>query len=290
MNIEFNNLSFSYRKKGAPALSNLSGAVAPGLHLLLGENGAGKTTLLHLIAGLLFPSSGTCTIDGCPTRFRLPSINSRLFFTGVNLQLPAATLAEMVRIHAQFYPRFSAELLAENLKAFGIGIADKLKSMSTGTLQKAKLAYALSLRTDILLLDEPANGLDIESKRTMSRLIASQLQPGQTIIVSTHVVSDLEHLFDGVIDLRLGHLLYARTLDEITSRIRFVQTDSLPADAIYAEQRIGRWHCILPNPDGEYSEPDFQLLYMAARHSRSAETLVALLNMPLYNNVDDEKR
>lgn len=282
MIIRFENLTYSYKRKGLPALTDISGAVGPGLHLLLGENGAGKTTLLHLIAGLRFPSSGTCTVDGCPTRLRLPSISSHIFFTGINMFFPAVTLNEMASIHGRFYPRFSVEKLRENLAAFGLTADMKLRSLSTGSYQKAKIAYALALAPDILLLDEPANGLDIQSKRILHQMIASQMLPEQTVIVSTHTVNDLETLFDGVIDLSRGHMLYALTVDEITARVRFTVTSDLPSDAIYFEPRIGRFHCIRPNLNGEYSEPDYQLLYMAARNPKCASTLVSLLNMPEY--------
>lgn len=282
MTIKLQNLTFGYSRKGARAIDDVSCVINPGLHLLMGENGAGKTTLLHLIAGLQSPTSGTCEIDGCPTRLRLPSVNSEIFFTGVNLEFPALTISEMARIHGQFYPAFSPSDLKNNLEAFGIDANQKLRSLSTGSYQKAKIAYALALHTGILLLDEPANGLDIEAKRTFNSLIASQVDSSQTVIVSTHNVIELERLFDGVIDLSHGKLLYAGTIDEITSRIRFSNCIVPPDDAIYSESAIDRFKCILPNTDGSYSEPDYQMLYMASRNPESAATIIDLLNMPDY--------
>ncbi len=282
MTIKLKDLTFSYSRKGAPAIDGISCEINPGLHLLMGENGAGKTTLLHLIAGLQSPTSGVCEINGCPTRLRLPSVNSEIFFTGVNLELPAVTVGEMARIHGQFYPRFSPDDLKRNLDAFGLDANMKLRSLSTGSYQKAKIAYALALHTGILLLDEPANGLDIEAKRTFNSLIASQVDSGQTVIVSTHNVVELERMFDGVIDMSHGRLLYAGTIDEITSRVCFSQCTVPPSDAIYAEPAIDRFKCILHNTDGSYSEPDYQMLYMASRNPRSAAAIIDLLNMPYY--------
>lgn len=277
MTIELSNLSFCYPKAAQPALEGNSATILPGMHLLLGENGAGKTTLLHVIAGLLNPTKGTCKIDGCPTRFRLPSINSHMFFTGVGIDFPAKTINEMTRIHAQFFPQFSSEQLKENLAAFGMTGGELLSHMSTGNAQKAKTAYALALNVDVLLLDEPANGLDIESKHVLQQLIARQTLPEQTVIVSTHNVADLEHLYDGVIDLHRGHIQYAMPVDDIVARLRFVISDSKPAEAIFSEMRIGRHHSIVLNDTGAYSDIDYQLLYLAARSPQSADKILSLL-------------
>lgn len=270
MEIKFRNLTYSYKGcKSTLAIDNISAVIKPGLWLLMGENGAGKTTLLHLIAGLLFPSSGECKIDGASTSFRLPSISSHIFFTGVGIDFPYRTINQLIKYHAPFYPNFSKELLIQNLTKFGLNGNEKISSLSLGNQQKAKLAYALSLQTPILLLDEPANGLDIESKREMQKLIANTLRPDQTVIVSTHSVSDLENLYDGVIDLHNGKLAYALTLEEIQERFSFEMCDKVPANAIYAEQRFGRFCCLLPNSESRYSEPDYELMYMAVRKKGS---------------------
>lgn len=267
MEICFDHLSYRYNgRKGTLALDDITSKITPGLWLLMGENGAGKTTLLHLIAGLLYPTSGSCKIDGANTSFRLPSISSHLFFSGSDVAYPYSTIRKMIKSHAQFYPRFSIDLLDRNLATFGLTGNEKLQSLSLGNRQKSKLAYALSLRTPILLLDEPANGLDIESKREMQRLIARTLEPDQTVIVSTHSVADLENLYDGVIDLHNGRLSYLLSLEEIQNKWLFEVHDNIPENAIYSEQRIGKYHCILPNEEGKYSEPDYELIYMAVRH------------------------
>lgn len=278
MEINLNGLSYRYPHSARAALSDINARISPGMHLLLGENGAGKTTLLHLIAGLLFPTEGCCTVNDCPTRLRLPSIGSRMFFTGTGLELPAHSMNELARIHAQFYPRFSPERLRENLTRFGIEGSEKLRDLSLGNMQKAKIAYALALNTEILLLDEPANGLDIQSKRIMQKMLAEQTGDEQTVIVSTHSVADLEHLYDGVIDLSHGRLLYALKVDELLRRVRFAVSDAKPADAIYSEMRIGRYHSIIANSGDNYSEPDYQLLYLAMRNPEGGPRLLSLLN------------
>ncbi|MDE7388170.1 MAG: ABC transporter ATP-binding protein [Muribaculaceae bacterium] len=267
MTIELTDLHYRYRRSAADAIDGITATIGPGIHLLLGENGAGKTTLLHLIDGLLFPTSGQCTADGGPTRLRLPSVTSRVAFLGAGMPLPALTIREMTRIHAPFYPRFSAEMLAENLAAFGIGIDQKLSAMSMGTKQKAAVAYMLALRTEILLLDEPATGLDIASKQALQKMIARCVDPDQTVIVSTHNIADLEYLYDGVTVIRHGRLLLSAATDAILSRIRFVSSPVPPAEALYCESGMGGFRAIVPNADGADSAMDYRLLYSALHKS-----------------------
>lgn len=265
MEIKLKDLSYRYSAKGPLALRGVTATISPGVHLLLGENGAGKTTLLHIIAGLLTPTEGKCLIDGAESAFRLPSILSKTFICGVNIDFPMRSIAEMVKVHAPFYPNFSDEVLESNLAAFGIEKDTLLSDLSTGNAQKAKIAYALALRTPILLLDEPTNGVDIESKKQLQRMIAECVTEEQTVIISTHSVSDLENFYDGVIDISDGQLQYALSLNEILDRVDFVVADSMPENAIYGESRIGRAHFVRAKESMEWTDIDFELLYMATR-------------------------
>ena len=265
MEISLKQLTFRYgSKSSAPALDGINAEVGTGIHLLLGENGAGKTTLLHLIDGLLTPSEGKCLINGGPTGNRLPSVLSKVFYLGAGMPLPAVSIAEMVRIHAAFYPTFSADTLQQNLADFGIDQNDRLSKMSMGTRQKAAVAYALALHTPILLLDEPATGLDIQSKQKLQTMLARCTEPDQTVIISTHNIADLQNLYDSLMVLRHGRLLMAAGIDHILERIAFV--NSVNADgsgALYSAQRLGTTRCIVANDGSLETDIDFQLLYLA---------------------------
>ncbi len=265
MEIKLLDASFRYSPKGAPALREITAEIGPGIHLLIGENGAGKTTLLHLIAGLLTPSSGKCLIDNTPSCFRLPSILSRTFICGVNIDFPMRSIAEMEKLHAPFYPNFSREILNDNLMAFGIEKSTLLSELSTGNAQKAKIAYALALRTPILLFDEPTNGVDIDSKKQLQQMIARNISEEQTVIISTHSVSDLENFYDGVIDLKGGQLQYSLSINDILNRLDFVISDSETENVIYSESRIGRVHSVRKKELTDWTDIDLELLYMAAR-------------------------
>lgn len=269
MVIELQNLNYSY-SKNTLALSNVTAKLGAGVHLLLGANGAGKTTLLHLIDGLRFPTSGKCLIDGGPTRFRLPSVLSKVFYVGANMEMPAASIDELVKIHSCFYPRFSADILNENLAEFGIDRAAKFSAMSMGMRQKASVAYALALQTPILLLDEPATGLDIESKQLLQHMMARCIGPDTTVIVSTHNFSDLLPLYDSLLILDKGELLLSATVDEITERFAFVVTDgTAPENALFTRQRFGRNHSVIANPGNLETAIDYELLYLAIKNNHA---------------------
>ncbi len=275
--IVLNNLTYRYRK-GAEALTDVSASIGSGIQLLLGENGAGKTTLLHIIAGLLYPSSGECLVDGADISKRTPSQLSRVFFLGDNMPFPAKTINEMVRIHAVFYPGFDQEQLNRNLSSFGFTGDEPIAKLSLGNRHKAQVAYALALRTDVLLLDEPANGLDIAAKQALQTMIASNVSEEQTVIISTHTVNDFQNLFDGVIVLSRSRLLLSKTTDDIVSRIAF-RVSPIPAvNPVYEESRINLFHSITENTDDTDSDIDYILLYNAIMNASSRPRLLQLLN------------
>lgn len=244
-----------------PALTGVSALMGAGINLLLGPNGAGKTTLMKVMCGLLQPSAGQCLVDGADISARKPSALSEVFYLSDDCTLPLGSVSEMARRHAVFYPNFSMDLLKANLSAFGMTGDEQFKRMSLGNRKKANVAYALSLRTKVLLLDEPANGMDISSKKILARVIASSLREDQTMVVATHVVHDLQNLFDSVTVLRGGMVALSESVDELTSKYAFVVSEQLPSNAIYYERVLNGFHCILPNDGTMESHIDYELLY-----------------------------
>ncbi|MBO4995918.1 MAG: ABC transporter ATP-binding protein [Muribaculaceae bacterium] len=274
--IDLNNVSYRY-KSGTQALEGISAEIGAGIHLLLGENGAGKTTLLHIMAGLLFPSTGTCTLDGEEIRKREPSVLRDIFFITDDMKYPASTINEFKRIHAPFYPTFDDETLTRNLIDFGMNGNEQLMKMSLGTRKKAQLAYALALHTPILLLDEPANGLDITSKKTLQAMMSRCIDETQTVVVSTHTVSDLQHLYDSIIVLSKGRLMLSRPTWEITECIAFVDTQIPPVNSLYCEQEFGLFRSIIENVEGLSTDINYQLLY-SALHSPACHKIINAIN------------
>ena len=120
----------------------------------------------------------------------------RVFLVSDEMQFPFKTIDEMVRYHSVFYPSFDPEMLHRNLETFGMTGREPIDSFSLGNRKKAFLAYAFALKTEILLLDEPANGLDISSKQQTLNMMAECVDESQTVILSTHTVADFQQLFE----------------------------------------------------------------------------------------------
>lgn len=275
--IELKDIEFSYTKKGSPALSGVTAIIPPGVHLLAGENGAGKTTLLHIIAGIARPSSGECLIDGIAAASDRPSEMGRAFLLEENMFFPGKTIRMFAEMHSRFYPRFSNEAFLSNLLAFGLTGDEPMKSLSLGNRKKAQLAYVLALGVDVLLLDEPTNALDIQSKEILRKIIVSSLDDSQTILVSTHTVSELENLFDGAVMLTRSHLLFAGTEEAVTRRLAFEVTRMPDPDALYSEIQIGRVLSILPAlEEEEPTRVDWRLLY-SSLHSPQRDIILSTL-------------
>lgn len=275
--ITLNNITFGYFKR-TEALSNVSACIGSGVHLLLGENGAGKTTLLHIMAGLLRPSSGECLLDGNNVAKRMPSDMSRIFFLGENITFPADTVNEMARIHGCFYPTFDPEMLRQNLSDFGFTGNESLKSLSLGNRKKSQIAYALSLRASVLLMDEPTNGLDITSRQTLQSMLVRCLDESQTLVISTHSILEMQNLYDGIMMISKGHLLLSMPTDEITRRLAFHTSPIPPVEYLYKETKMGLHQYICANTDNEEETAlNFTLLYNALL-SPGRDKIINLLN------------
>ncbi|MCM1293224.1 MAG: ABC transporter ATP-binding protein [Bacteroides sp.] len=261
--ITLNNLGYKYHN-GAVALVNVNAEIGPGIHLLLGENGSGKTTLLHIIAGLrLAQPQCACLIDDVATTLRLPSVLQKVAILTDNMKFPFSTINQMARYHAPFYPNFSETVLRENLSRFNMTGDEPINKFSLGNAKKAQLAYMVSLRPDILLFDEPLNGLDISARSEFVRILAENATDNQTVIVSSHTVHDFSNMIDNVILISHGLLTLNMPIWMITDRLSFVSSPLPPVDAIYTRQNLGSFNSIVPNRGSESTDIDLILLYSA---------------------------
>lgn len=275
--ITLKNLSYRY-PSGHLALSDISAEIGPGMLLLVGENGSGKTTLLHIIAGLrkAIPTDA-CMIDSTPTALRLPETLQRVFILTDDMVFPYKNINEMVRRHAPFYPSFSRQLLDETLRRFGMTGNEPIDRFSLGNRKKAQLAYAMALRPDVMLLDEPLNGLDITARSEFIKMLAENTGEQQTIIISSHTVLDFRNLIDGLIVISGGRLILSMPTWKITERIAFVNTPEPPVDAMFFNQSFGQFHSIVPNPDGEISSDLDLILFYNAIVSESRPAILSHL-------------
>lgn len=280
--LEYRNISYRYSRGGRDAVHDVNLTVPSGMHLLLGENGAGKTTLLKLGAGLLVPSSGECLLDGRDISSRRPGVLEKIFYLGGDTTSPFSDLATLVKRHACFFPGFDSGRLDACLSGFGIDKNMKLNRMSLGTHRKALLAYALSLGTEVLLLDEPTIGLDMESKEKLRGMLIDHLGEDRTVIVATHIVSELNTLYDGVTVMRGSEIAASASAEEIEERLVFATSYSEVPGALFSSWSAGMLFSILGRAAAEAAgvkpvRPDYALLY-AALHSPAAQRVLEVLN------------
>lgn len=260
--ITIKDLTFYYNKK-RPIFDNVSFDMKSGIYGLLGENGVGKTTLLHMISGLRFPKRGSCKVDIYETCYRNPNMLQKLFFLPEEYQAPTLSVDNFVKLNASFYPNFSEEQFRKYLGEFHVESDKKMTDLSFGQKKKAFIAYALALNTPITLLDEPTNGLDIPSKSQFRKIISSAFSDDKIILISTHQVRDLESLIDPIIILDRNQVLLNNSVEEITRKLKFTHSMTVPQEYLYCEQTMQGYMSVSFNTNGDESTLNIEALFNA---------------------------
>lgn len=259
--IHTNNLTYGYSRWN-PVLNNISLDLPKGhIYGLLGKNGVGKSTLLKLLTGALL-GRGEYTVNGMDPRDRRPDFFQTVRLVHENEVINNLYIEELANATAPFYPTFDWNLFENALKEFEVPSDKRLTSMSLGQQKKSLISLAIACNTPYLFMDEPTNGMDIPSKSTFRRLIASLADHDRTIVISTHQVDDLENLIDSVIILENDGVLLSRTLQEIGTRLTFGVAE--PGDEVlYCEPTLrGAWSIML-NTSGIEAPVDTKLLFNA---------------------------
>lgn len=260
--INLQNVTFGYASKDVFVGLSLD-IPSGGIYGLLGRNGAGKTTLLNLIAGLLRSSEGKITVRGENPARRTPSLLSQMIVIPDEFDLPRLTILEYADLYGVFYPRFSIDDLKNHLSVLAVEPTAQLHQMSFGQKKKAYLAFALACNTELLLMDEPTNGLDIPSKGEFRRLLSSIATDDRTIIISTHQVRDLDQMIDSVIIIDGSDILLNASCADITEKLLFTHIDPSIEEVIYSEKTVhGLWG-VVENRDSVDSPLDMELLFNA---------------------------
>lgn len=239
--IEVKNLTFSYPGTKHKVFDQLNLTLDhSGIYGLLGKNGMGKSTLLYLLAGLLRPAKGEVLVDGYEAKKRNPDMLQDIYIVPEEYDLPQISLADYVKIHTDFYPRFSMERLEECLKLFEMPTAVKLNQLSMGQKKKVYMSFAIASGCALLLMDEPTNGLDIPSKALFRKVVATCLPDDTTMIVSTHQVHDVEQLLDHVLILDHSQFAFNASTEQIARDYTFTyrQPSQMGDDVIYAEPSL----------------------------------------------------
>lgn len=262
--VSIQNLSFTYKKK--PVFNGLSLSFKAGhVYGLLGKNGTGKSTLLHNIAGLLYPQTGSITVNNYVPSQRLPVFLQDVFMIPEEFHLPDISVPDFTKHYIPFYPGFNKEAFNEYLKVFKIPVDSTLNKMSYGQKKKVLISFALASNARLVLMDEPTNGLDIISKSQFRKILAQALNDDRCFIISTHQVKDLENLIDRVTVIDDGKILFDENVDDVSRKLtfRFAFDDAETATALYTESSLAGHVIVTPNVDGEESKLDLELLYKA---------------------------
>jgi len=197
----------------AKALDSVSLELAPGRIVgLLGPNGSGKTTLIKLTAGLLTPDSGSIQVDGHPIGIESKALVSYLpdcvYFN------PNQRIWELLDYFADFYRDFDRPRAENMLRSLDISMKAKFKSLSKGAREKVQLTLVMSRRARLYLLDEPIAGVDPAARDYILNTIIQNYDPSATILISTHLIADVEKVLDDYIFLQGGHVLRQGTVED----------------------------------------------------------------------------
>ena len=240
---------------------------------VIGPSGGGKSTFLRCLNLLETPTSGKIYFEGTDITDKDVDINLHrqkmgMVFQSFNLFNHMNIIENIMAAPVDLLKKSKQQAYDDGMRLLRtVGLADKAfnypDELSGGQKQRVAIARTLAMEPEIILLDEPTNGLDITSRQALKRIISGSMDDESTLLISTHQAHDFENLLDHLVILGKGEILLNRSLDEISNRLLFARTDILPAESIYSEQDLSGHFSILPNEDGEENTPDIELLYKA---------------------------
>lgn len=213
--LEYKHLSKSYGTK--QALKDINLKIARGKIIgLLGKNGSGKTTLIKLTNDLLVPTEGEVLING-----KRPGVESKKVIS----YLPERTyldkdmtVEQVITFFTEFYDNFEPEKAKKLLKDLDLDIYQKLSKMSKGMQEKVQLILVMSRKAKLYILDEPLGGVDPATREYILDTILSNFNEGASVILSTHLIADIEKILDEVIFIDKGEIKLTSSADELRNK------------------------------------------------------------------------
>lgn len=207
------NLTKVYDKRKT-ALNQMNLSIPKGKIVgLLGPNGSGKTTLIKIMNGLLRPTEGTVLINGSApgpeTKARISYLPERTYLRN------SMKVKELIAYFVDFYEDFKPERAKEMLESLGIDENAKIKTLSKGTREKVQLILVMSRDADLFILDEPIAGVDPAARDYIIKTIITNYNENATVLLSTHLISDIENVLDEVIFIKDGNMVMQATVEEI---------------------------------------------------------------------------
>lgn len=202
---------------GVPAVAGLNLTIEKG-HIvgLLGPNGSGKTTLIKMINGLLRPTEGAVLVNGfepgVETKKKVSYLPERTYLEAQR------TVADMLAFFEDFYEDFQPERAKDMLASLGIEPKARMKTLSKGTKEKVQLILVMSRDADLFILDEPIAGVDPAARDYIIRTIISNYNPEASVIICTHLISDIENILDDVVFIKQGQIVLQMAVDDIREK------------------------------------------------------------------------
>lgn len=213
--IELKNVKKRFGRK--EVLKDVSLTVNKGeITCLVGINGVGKTTILNAIANVTPVNKGKILIDGEP--ISKETYNKLAFIPDAITMMPSMTIEEAMSFMKDFYSVWNQARATELLRFFRLKETDKISDLSKGNTAKVNLLLGLALDVDYLLMDEPFSGIDIFSREQIAEVFTSHLVENRGVLITTHEISDIEHLIDKAILLDNGVVLHSFYTEEMREK------------------------------------------------------------------------
>jgi len=261
--LEFDGVHRSYTR-GTDVLAGVSFSLGPGEVVgLLGKNGAGKTTLIRIAMGMIEPQHGTVRVLGLSPREKPVELKRRVGYVAEDQILPPfLTVGQVVDLHRGLYPTWDDAMASDLLDQFELPQRARIRTLSKGQARRTALLCAVAHRPKLLLLDEPASGLDPAARRefleTSIRLLN---ESGSAILFSSHYMTDVERMADRIVMVHGGKVLIDNGLDELREGFALAM---VPRDAsidrkrllaltgcLGVRERLDAWHLVLRLSPGE---------------------------------------
>lgn len=210
--IQFKEVTKNYG--GKTALNNVSVNISEGKIIgLLGTNGSGKSTMMKIAAGLVQPSAGAVTIKGTPVGLSTKAMVS--FMPDRPLTESWMKVSDAINFFKDFYADFDVEKAHNMLEFMNLKLNDKISSLSKGMNERLQLTLALSRNAYVYMLDEPIGGVDPVARGKILNAIVEFYNEDSSIIISTHLVRDIERIFDEVVFIRSGEIVMHEEVENI---------------------------------------------------------------------------
>ncbi|MEG1583751.1 MAG: ABC transporter ATP-binding protein [Anaerovorax sp.] len=213
--LETKQLTKAYGKK--VALSNVNLTIERGKIIgLLGPNGSGKTTFIKLINGLLTPTQGEIFVGG-----KVPGVETKAMISYLpdkNYLNDWMKIDQLIEFFGDFYKDFSKEKANEMLASLNLRGDQKLKTLSKGNQEKVQLILVMSRKAQLYLLDEPIAGVDPAARDYILKTILTSYNPEASVMISTHLIADVEQVLDEIIFIKEGEILMTSTVDDIREK------------------------------------------------------------------------